>query len=469
MKFDSEDRGSSTVREIRDVVVIGGGIAGLVTADNLQKRGIDVVLLEAQSYPGGRIRTVHANGYHAESGGSVITQDELETLGLLKELSVGPLIDLGLHGLDLFLGRKTAHLTRLDGRIRGPRDLWSLVCFAAAMTTGGSEVPVPGPGLLRGYRAAVKAIQEEQAFLTYPYDPTARERWDTTTFAEFVDRFHPNLRTFVDLQLKVTAGEVADRISLFWGLVTFNWNIHGTFYWIQGGASCFPLALAARLGDRLRLNSPATSVTSDKNVRVQYKGEDGPGVVSARMAVLAVPPSAVLRIVEGLDPVKQEALAAVPFGSYIVVHFVCRYRFWTRKIAGGYLNCATTVFADILDSTRGQEGEGGILSCFIAGPEARRLIDSSDVAVVCEVVRDLERVFPGAIQEVTDRSVYRWREAIPYFHPGYGRLIYDLQRPQGRLFFCGDYTQGAGIDDAVVSGLRTAEQVTRFFSTGPTP
>lgn len=443
--------------------MVGGGAAGLVAAYDLQKKGFDVVVLEAQDYPGGRIRTIHANGYHAESGASVVTDQETETMDLLRELSVGPLIDLGLHGTDLSFGRKTVHLTRLDGRIGSPRDLWSLVSFAAAMASSGNGY-LPGPSLLRGYRAALKAIQEEQSFLQYPYQPDARPNWDTSTFAEFLDRFHPGLRTLVDLQLKVTAGEVSDRISLFWGLVAFNWNVDGKFYWFKNGTSSFPLALAERLGDRLRLNCRAASVSPGCVVRVRDETKSSESVLFASAVILAVPPSAALRIAEGLSARKREALSGVQFGSYIVIHFVCRTRPWSKKIKAGYLNCATTVFADVLDSTKGQGGEGGMLSCFIAGPEARRLIDATDGAILCEVMRDLERVFPGFVRETIDCSITRWREAIPYFHPGYGQLIHDLKEPEGRFFFCGDYTQGAGIHDAVVSGLRASREAAHSLS-----
>jgi protoporphyrinogen oxidase len=453
----------SDVRDRYRVLVVGGGVAGLVAAHDLQKRGFDVVVLEAQNYAGGRIRTIQSNGYHAESGASVVTDQETETMDLLKELSVGPLIDLGLHGTDLSFGRKTVHLTRLDGRVNSPRDLWSLVSLAAAMAGSGNG-HLPGPSLLRGYRAALKAIEEEQSFLQYPYEPSARPNWDTSTFAEFLDRFHPGLRALVDLQLKVTAGEVSDRISLFWGLVAFNWNVDGKFYWFKNGTSSFPLALAERLGNRLRLGWRAEQVTADGVVRVQAGNKSRDGLLSANAVIFAVPPSAVLPIAEGLSRGKREALARVQFGSYIVIHFVCRTRLWSGKIKAGYLNCATTVFADVLDSTKGQDGEAGILSCFIAGPEARRLIDATDGAIFCEVMRDLEKVFPGFVQTTIDCSITRWREAIPYFHPGYGQLIGELKKPEGRFFFCGDYTQGAGIHDAVVSGLRASEEVTHFLS-----
>ena len=38
-----------------DIVIIGGGISGLHTAYQLQKRGIDFILIEARDRLGGRI------------------------------------------------------------------------------------------------------------------------------------------------------------------------------------------------------------------------------------------------------------------------------------------------------------------------------------------------------------------------------------------------------------------------------
>ena len=41
-----------------DVVVVGGGLAGLATAEHLAHRNLSVVVLEAQDRVGGRMLTV---------------------------------------------------------------------------------------------------------------------------------------------------------------------------------------------------------------------------------------------------------------------------------------------------------------------------------------------------------------------------------------------------------------------------
>lgn len=53
------------------VVVLGGGLAGLAAAWNLMNDGYDVLVLEAQEIPGGRVKTIREpfkNGGYAEVG-----------------------------------------------------------------------------------------------------------------------------------------------------------------------------------------------------------------------------------------------------------------------------------------------------------------------------------------------------------------------------------------------------------------
>jgi len=46
-----------------DAIVIGAGAAGLATAGDLARGGARVLLLEARSGPGGRIRSVPGTGH----------------------------------------------------------------------------------------------------------------------------------------------------------------------------------------------------------------------------------------------------------------------------------------------------------------------------------------------------------------------------------------------------------------------
>src|SRR5947199_210006 len=54
------------------VVVIGGGVAGLCCALRLQEKGIPCVILEAADAPGGRVRTDAVDGFLLDRGFQVL-------------------------------------------------------------------------------------------------------------------------------------------------------------------------------------------------------------------------------------------------------------------------------------------------------------------------------------------------------------------------------------------------------------
>ncbi|MFC4786727.1 NAD(P)/FAD-dependent oxidoreductase [Nocardioides sp. MAHUQ-72] len=56
------------MRDEADVVVVGGGIAGLLCARELQRAGLDVLVLEAGDAPGGRVRTDVVDGFRCDRG-----------------------------------------------------------------------------------------------------------------------------------------------------------------------------------------------------------------------------------------------------------------------------------------------------------------------------------------------------------------------------------------------------------------
>jgi monoamine oxidase len=84
-----------TVSSTQNIVVIGGGIAGLTTAYRLHKGGMNVELYEARSRVGGRIFTAKVNGHIAElgsqnirDGGEAIHLNSLiDELGLQRDSS----------------------------------------------------------------------------------------------------------------------------------------------------------------------------------------------------------------------------------------------------------------------------------------------------------------------------------------------------------------------------------------------
>lgn len=66
--------------------MIGAGFAGLTTARALRDGGADVLVLEAQEEPGGRVRTIrHADGVAYEKGGQFFCRDMTNVCALVEK------------------------------------------------------------------------------------------------------------------------------------------------------------------------------------------------------------------------------------------------------------------------------------------------------------------------------------------------------------------------------------------------
>jgi hypothetical protein len=66
-----------------DVIIVGGGLAGIACARSLHDRGVNFLLLEASDALGGRVRSDKVNGYVLDRGFQVFNSCYTETLDLL--------------------------------------------------------------------------------------------------------------------------------------------------------------------------------------------------------------------------------------------------------------------------------------------------------------------------------------------------------------------------------------------------
>jgi len=78
-----------------DVIVIGGGIAGLGAAVSLKDRGLEPLVLEAESRVGGRMTTDRVNGFVVDRGVTLFGNGFGSMRTLVKRLGLSRLVRKG--------------------------------------------------------------------------------------------------------------------------------------------------------------------------------------------------------------------------------------------------------------------------------------------------------------------------------------------------------------------------------------
>lgn len=73
----------------RSAVVVGAGLSGLAAAHRLRQAGLQVVVLERASRPGGLARTEMHDGYLIDTGPDLINSSFTRYLDLAREVGLG--------------------------------------------------------------------------------------------------------------------------------------------------------------------------------------------------------------------------------------------------------------------------------------------------------------------------------------------------------------------------------------------
>jgi len=440
---------ASSPNQIREVVVIGGGIAGLAAAHALRDR--DVVVLEAADRAGGRIHSesrgenwlnfgAHVFGDESSSSGQLLRQ-----LGVRAEAVPGRLAAVSLNGKLVSRGPVESFPLRLPMPIRSR--------FALVRTGLRLRLAV------RQY-AKIAAPREGE-------DPAVRQQrmldfMDDRSFAEFSGPLPEDVDLLFRSTLTRSSGE-PEELAAGYGVGYFHlvWDKKGGLSRnIAGGSSIAIDALAAALGDRVRLGTRVTSVErTTAGVRVDIAGGQS---IEASSAIVATPAYATREIVADLPADTADALGAIPYGPYVVGSFLTNetapmpwddlYALATPKRSFSMLFNTTNVRR----AGETSRASGGSFMVYAAAGFARRLEHLDDAAIRDIFLADLHTVLPATRGIVEEVVIKRWEKGLPFPRVGRSRLQAALTRPLGRVHLAGDYLGTWYTETAVQTALAAA-------------
>jgi monoamine oxidase len=443
------------------VIVAGGGMAGLGTADLLAKAGRDVLVLEGQMRPGGRVHTLRegfTEGLYAEAGAMFMPHGHRLTMSYIRRFKL-PLQRIARQGAGDWLYY-----------VRGRRIRWKpgkRVRWPLALTE--QEQRMGLEGMIRRYcEADLSAIGNPNE---PGWPPDNLRRMASLSFADDMRRngASPSAVKLLSLGSNRIWGDGAASYSALGLMREEMLELHlGESSLIRGGSDRLPHALASSLGGRLIYGARVVRIEHDSRSVTAVVLRNGVCERISGTHLVSAMPFSVLRGIEvapPFSPAKQQVISSLRYTSITRVYLEMREQFWFRQNLDGR-------FVTGLPIGMGWSGfrraAPDILECYLAGPDARNLDSLSEAERIESALRQLSRVFPDArrcfvrgISKSWDHDPWA-RGAYAWFAPGeMTRFIADIMRPEGRVHFAGDHTSPllGWIQGALESAERVASEI----------
>jgi oxygen-dependent protoporphyrinogen oxidase len=476
------------VDEIRRIVVVGGGIAGLAAAYRLgqvrrQGAPVDEHLVEAGDRLGGVIRTELVGGCVIEAGPDSFLGEKPEAAALARELGLGGSL-MGSNDA----GRRTyiLHKGRLEQLPEGlmllaPARLGPVLTTPLLPVTGKIAIlqewlsgrapggPPPegdesiasfirrhfGPGMLEN-------IAEPLLAGVYGGDSASLSvRSVLGRFVEMEEKFGSLTRAAVAASRRRAAA-----------------NSGSIFMTLRHGLGSLVESLAGEIGtDRAEFRRRAVNFEivsgAERHYRILF--HDGSSR-EADSVILALPAWASAGLLRNLDPALSGQLAAIPYNSALTVALAYDGQVRRRLPPGfGFLvpraenrRLLACTFVHAKFDHRAPE-DRALLRCFLGGPRDLEILEASD-GVILGAVREELRSILGIGTEPLFSRIYRWPRAMAQYVVGHGeclRAIAGRLREHPGLYLAGNAYAGIGISDAIRTGETAARQVLDHLAPSP--
>ncbi|MGR6321447.1 NAD(P)/FAD-dependent oxidoreductase [Micromonospora soli] len=400
-----------------DVVIVGGGLAGLAAARRLHRAGVPWRLLEAGDRLGGRVATDEVDGYLLDRGFQVLNTAYPRLGGLLD---LGPL-DLGWFTSGVLV-RRGDRLERLVNPLRDPAGtrgtmtarIGSLVdrLRFAALATGCATLPV---GRLLNAPETTSEAALRRAGLSDAF------------IEELLRPFLSGV--LLDRELATSSHVLAVFLRSF---------ARGRIGLPARGMAALPRAVAAPLpAELIEVDTPVAEVAPGR-VRT------GSGEITCRAVLVAVDPPAAATLLPQLHRVR--------------MHGYTTY----------YHSTDTPPLAEpilLLDGERRELVANTVVPSNAAptyAPGGRHLVATSVVGPQAPpepvIRRELDRLYGRSTADWTHLTTVSVPDALPAMPPPQGRLRKPVALADG-LFVAGDHRDSPSIQGALASGWRAAGAV----------
>jgi len=489
------------------VAIVGGGISGLAVGLAVrdraarEKKSVEIVVLEKEARPGGKIRTESISGYTCEWGPNGFLDNVPETLELVRRLGLEERLQVSddaarrrflfrgghLHpapaGVGAFLG---SGLLSLRGKLRvmaellipprrvgtpdrapAPEDDESIRSFAARrIGSEGADILVDSivSGIFAGdpSRLSLRACFPKMYQMETEHGGLVR----AMLASRRAKRRGDGLEALRPVPNAPGPGAPAKAAGM--GMPA------GTLTSFRGGIEDLTQALARELGAAVQTGVSIASVSRSENgARWTVAREDGASL-HADAVVLAGPAAGASHLVARLDPALANLLEQIAFASVAVVCLGFDRGSLDASLDGfGFLaphGQGLRILGALWDSSiypgRAPQGKA-LIRVMIGGARDPEAMELSDASLVGTVLQDLERAM-GLTSTPEFVHVFRHLQGIPQYTLGHLDRVHRIEKLLEKhpgVFLSGNSYHGVAINSCVAEAPRVAERILSHLGT----
>ena len=432
--------------ELLDVIIVGGGLAGLTVAYKLRHKNI--LLLEKEENCGGRTISRQMGEYVYNTGAQVIIGNRslaaqlADEIGVRRTLIAKTKIPLWMKGKQIASSSEASFL-------------WQL--------------PIP---LTEKVKLGIKVLGIRRRFSDIsgkdpdPDNPKFVELC-STILQDFVGATHPDTKAIWDT-LSIAATMLrSHEVSALDSIDAFIQFKMPSEYAVAGGTWELTKALWNLIGHNAITSAEVTEIKQqDDEVRVTYEKDGEKQTVRSRQCVVATPAPIVLSIIKDLPDWKRDALSKVEYAATTSAGFLLSKPsedllgkgVWRMPVVGKSFVSITR--PDIFAPKEARERTGqGLLRVYSGDEVTQRLKQLPDEEALEVFANDLESMFPRIKDCIIESAIKHWDYADPPWRIGRLELTPAIQASTGNIHYCGDYTITKGLESAIGSAYRDLDEL----------
>jgi len=448
----------------KEVIVAGAGISGLCCAYELMKMGHQVVVLEATGRHGGHVFTGRdglSDGLYADYGADHITKPGYEHFfEYTKEFNLPLLAYPHAEGSDAAPGRHA--LKMIDGKFYSEEELANpAVLNRFGFNERETKFLSSNPWysfrsfFLNSYLKNFK--DENQPF------GIGLDHLDKISLAELFKKEGAS-----PTALRFLGGQNTSALYQLWRLATMGFRgiplSEGETFRLQGGNQELPNALTKKLGSRVLLNHPITSIKQgDNRVTVTHKayGYDEEKTMTADFLVNCISLQVFrnIPITPSLSPEKQYVVDNLTYSSHPFYVFEASSKFWLDDgLKSINMEFDHPDISQIWQEPNEIETSRVILKAYGPGGLSPQ-----------RVLAAFRKLYPGKGDTIVEGITKDWTkdkyspscEMEPFPIGEMHKFWPQITQPEGRLYFAGTYADNLsrGMESCLRSAQRVAKEI----------